>query len=403
MPLFEYNVIMRTIIESVAKSLWQQLGGQLDALYLFGSLAQGSYQPGESDTNLLLIVTDDANVHDLRDIFRPIWQEHGPKLRRAPMVARRDSFRRHMQLNPLMGQHLAQVAEQLAGESHLLDNLPTPDPREDFTQIAFETMQASVALAPEMIEPEATTTSIARLRQLARRLSGQAVESDKPAALLLAEIHHSLNTMLEESPHLARWVSPKRPTNSLLLPQLEGAFKELGQLVMSFSVLSPHQIISTDWQQLSQQLAKHYTGLKITTSTQLRLIAELQSPLAYMFQRFEHEWGVNVLQNVDAVPARIMRDAARKPSRILVDSLPNAYLTQGDDQLGDLIHDFQNKMLNIQLEHELLHRMQQIERFTPPEPLPDRAAPSKFRVEAIFKQLNWWASYYSDQLMKYGV
>jgi len=58
-------------------------------------------------------------------------------------------------------------------------------------------------------------------------------------------------------------------------------------------------------------------------------------------------------------------------------------------------------MLNIQLEHELLHRMRQIERFTPPEPLPDRTAPSESRVAAIFRHLDWWATYYSDQMLKY--
>ncbi len=69
-------------------------------------------------------------------------------------------------------------------------------------------------------------------------------------------------------------------------------------------------------------------------------------------------------------------------------------------QMGKLIHDFQNKLLNIQLEHELLVRFGIVQRFTPPEPLPEREAPNHQRIELIFKHFHWWTNFYTDQMLK---
>lgn len=393
---------MRNAVEAIAHVLSEQLGSQLEALFLYGSLAQDRHQPGESDVNLLMVVSDDIDIHALRALFLPLWREYGTRLRRAPLLARRSAFQRHMILNPLLARHLASEAKMLIGEQELVNGFPTADPREPFARLANEAMQASVCIAPDMLEPDVAAASLEKLRSLARRVSGVPVPKDKPAVQLLAEIQQYLAEELDSSPHLERWVSPKRPSTSLLLPSLEGAYKELGQLVMSFGALTPEQIARTDWQQLSQQLARHYNGLKIATSTQLRLVAELETPLAFSFQRYEHEWGVDVLETVEAPKRLIMRSAARTPSRILVDSLPHAYLTESADAIGELIHDFQNRMLNVQLEHELLRRLEQIEKFDPPEPLPDRDTPQEQRVDAIFQHFDWWADYYASQMSNYG-
>jgi hypothetical protein len=389
---------MQNVVEAVAYALSDGLGDQLAGIFLYGSLAQERHQPGESDANLLIVVADGASIHALRSIFRPVWEKHGEQLRRAPLVAQQSSFVRHMKLYPVLARHLANEAKLLIGDPTLLEGLPAADPREPFAQLAHEVMEASAAVAPEMLEPDVAEACLARLRSVARRVSGVPVPDGKSAIQMLAEIHQYLQEEMDQSPHVERWVSTKRPSTSLLLPSLEGAYKELGQLVMSFSTLTAGQITSTDWQTLSSQLAKHYTGLKIATSTQFRLIVELETPLAYSFERYEHEWGVDILSTVEAPKELIMRNAARLPSEIQIDSLPNAYLTQDDDMLGKLIHDFQNRMLNIQLEHELLRRLQQIEPFDPPEPLPDRTAPPELRIDAIFNHLNEWADFYTAQM-----
>jgi len=396
--VFLYNPGMHNVVEAITFGFTEELGSHLEAVFLYGSLAQGTYFPEESDVNLLLVVADEPSMHAIRDIFLPIWEAHGERLRRGPAVARRGAFQRHLELNPVFAHHLANDAKLLHGDPSLLQPLPAFDPREAFAFIAFEAMQASAAVTADLLEPDIVATTTRRLRRLARRVTGAPVESDKPIGLLLGTIQDYLNSELASSPQLERWVSPKRPTTSLLLPSLESAYKELGQLVMSFSTLTSHQVENIDWGHLSQQLSKHYTGLKATTSTQFRLIVEFEAPLAYSFQRFEHEWGVKVLEDVPISRSRILRSAARVPSAILIDQFPDAYLTCREDQLGKLIHDFQNKMLNVQLEHELLRRLQKITRFEPPEPLPERSAPARKRIDAIFKHLDWWTGFYADQI-----
>jgi len=78
---------MHDTVELVTNTFVEKMGDQLDAVFLFGSLAGGYYQPGESDVNLLLVVADGTSLHSVRSLFLPIWDEHGSRLRRAPMVA----------------------------------------------------------------------------------------------------------------------------------------------------------------------------------------------------------------------------------------------------------------------------------------------------------------------------
>jgi len=63
------------------------------------------------------------------------------------------------------------------------------------------------------------------------------------------------------------------------------------------------------------------------------------------------------------------------------------------DAIHVLIHDLQNRLLNVQLEHELLYRLLSFERFDQPA-LPDRDAPSTERLDGIFEQLDWWSAQY---------
>jgi hypothetical protein len=307
-----------------------------------------------------------------------------------------------MLLNPVLAHHLAHDAIQLHGPKDLLPEEEAVDPREEYARLSLEAMEASAALAPEMLQPESAERSLRQLRRQARRISRQPIPEGQPAPQLLGQIQHFLGQLQERSPHIQRWISPKRPTTSLLLPSLEGAYKELGQMVMSFSVLTPHQIAAADWEHLARQLAKHYSGLKLVTSTQFRLITELVSPMSHYLQRYEHEWGVDILEGVELMPEQLLRNAAQVPSDILVDQLPDAYLTTRDEDLGQLIHTFRNKMLNIQLENELLSRGGQVERISPPTPLPGRDAPLQQRVGAILEQLGWWTAYYHSRSLTQG-
>lgn len=387
---------MHKVAEEAVRSFTSGLGSQLTAAYLYGSLVQGHYNQAESDINLLLVVEDDTSIHRIKEIFAPLWHAHHGRLRRAPLIIRRGSLDRHLNLNPGLTAHLVDHAQQLAGNSNLFTGHTEIDRRAVFAHHAQEALNASSAVAPELLEPEAAAASLKQLRRLVRKHSGRSEIEQKPAPLLLSQVQHYLLKEMEHSLQIEAWSSPRPPTTSLLLPGLESAYKELGQIVLSFGSITPHQIAGAEWNQLSSQLSEHYQGLKVTTSTQLRLIVQLENPMALAFERYQHEWGSEILEDLEIGKADVLRYAARVPSTIETDNLPNSYLTSSADQSGEIIHDFQNKMLNIQLEHELLRRMQKIEKFTPPEPMPDRSEPPEVRIDGIFKHLGWWAEFYAN-------
>jgi hypothetical protein len=387
---------MHDLVELVSHAMSESLGDRLESIYLFGSLAEGFFQAGESDVNLLLLVADGTGLHEVRSAFLPLWREHGAALGRAPLVAERRVLKRHLALHPLLGAHLSEHAQRLFGQDELPSEPVTPDPREHYARTSYEAMEASAAVAPQMLSESVAASRLAQLRRLGRRIAKQPIPEDVPPTEILADIQSSLRTWMEESTSIERWVSGTRPTTSLLLPGLESSYKELGHIILSFGTISREQITGADWQLLSVQLKKHYAGLKLVTSTQLRLVAEWVTPLAMALQRYQHEWGIGVLDSVELLNSRVLGQAARAPSELLVQALPSAYLVSEDEEMGKLIHDFQNRILNIHLEHELLGRLQKVEQYPAPEVQFDREAPHELRIRAIVGHLNSWVAYYMD-------
>ncbi|RMG95198.1 MAG: nucleotidyltransferase domain-containing protein [Chloroflexi bacterium] len=386
-------------IQSLVTHFSRKLGDQLEAVYLFGSHARGYHQPGESDVNLLLVVADGTNIHLLRDLFRPIWQAYGEILRRAPYIAEVTAFRRWLHLNNLLAHHLKNDGRQLLGAPDYLDDLPPLDPHEGFGRLAAEVMVASAALAPDLLAPNVAQERLRLLRRLARRIRGKRLVGDETAVQLFARIQHFLAPQIGRLPAIQAWRKTPLPQHtSPILPGLQAIYKETGNMVLVFNQLTPQQILNTNWQLLAQRLQNQANGLAITTTDQLCLALSYESPLDICLQRYEHNWGTDILSNLHIPTYQLLRHAARIPTDIQIDSLPNAYFTQGEDKLHTIIHDFQNRLLNIQLEHELLCRIHHLDHFTPPEPLPDRKAPPLKRIDAIFQHLHWWAEHYAGDM-----
>jgi hypothetical protein len=169
-------------------------------------------------------------------------------------------------------------------------------------------------------------------------------------------------------------------------------------IVLAFAQLSPGQLRAIAWEKLARRLGKEYKTLQVTSSAQFRLIHEMERPLDITFQRSKRTWGVDVLRSLETDPWRQFRQAARLPSTLQIDQLPNAYLTADEDDIHDVIHDFQNRLLNVQLEHELLIRLLDVQKFEPPQPLPGRDAPNSQRIDAILQHAGWWSDYYAGAM-----
>ena len=135
------------------------------------------------------------------------------------------------------------------------------------------------------------------------------------------------------------------------------------------------------------------------TVRQLQLVLAQETPLDVVFRRYGLDWGEDVVTAVKPRPAQILRQATRLPFHILIERLPQSCLAAATDEtkLHRIIHDYQNKLLNVQLEHEILTRLGHVPRFVP-APLPERDAPLAKRIDAIFNQLHSWVSFYLPQL-----
>jgi hypothetical protein len=384
---------MRELLRDVTGELDRALGDNLLGLYLYGSAATDYYQPGESDINLLAIVHDESDYHDMRQAAQPVWKAYSDQLKRPPLIARQNILIRHMQLFPNFGYNLAQDGRLLQGESNLLGPLPDRSPAEFLSHLADEIMEVSAALAPNLLEPDVAAGYQQKLRSLARRLLKRYIEPGETTVDLFAAIQDYLSRKVAVL-STTQLLAPPAP-HTTPLPGLYAVYKkELGRIVLVFNQLTIPQIKATDWTRIAGQLTDRCAGLHVTTSMQLRLLTKLERPLDMLFHRYTLDWGKNPLANLKPPLHYSLRHAARLPSEIAVNKLPRVYLAAPDETVGKLVHDFQNRLLNIQLENELLYRMGYLTQFVPNTPLPGRDAPMPHRISAIFSHLDQWCDFY---------
>lgn len=390
---------MNAALESIAQTLATDLGSKLEAVVLFGSQTAKQKATAVSDTNLLLITQPDTNIKNIRKSFVPLWQTHKMMLKRAPLVANRQALWRHLQINPQLALNLLQHSQQLTGEPISLDLYRKPtNPYEIYAHLAHQLLDASNALIPNS-EPESNLL----LNRLFRQITNQQPEATETAVSQFSTMQQAITAVLNKLPAVKIWQQaahsgPTSPT----IPGLQAIYTENKRNIFVFNQLTPQQINQINWQTLASHLPSSDATLHVTTVAQFCLMGLYEKALDLRFNKYAHKWGINFLDKLTPSSHQILRQAARVPSHILVDSLPHSYLTasnSSDETLHKLIHDYQNKMLNIQLENELLFRLGLIPaKFVPPEPLPERDVSAPDRLDAIFQHLEWWAGFYQTAL-----
>lgn len=390
---------MSTALHNMTQALVTGLGSQLEAVFLFGSRAAAQRATADSDTNLLLIVSPDTRVQAIRQTFYPLWQQHKAQLKRAPLIASRHALQRHLRLTPHLALDLLQHGQLLAGG-------PMPDgffrvpvnPAEVYAHLAQQLLAASTALS-QSSEPEAWRL----LNRLFRQISNKPAAKPDTAVAQFSTVQQALTAVLNQLPaaqtwHKAAQTGPTSPT----IPGLQAIYTENNRNIFVFNQLTPRQISQINWQALARHLPQSNASLHVTTVAQFCLMTLYDRALDLRFKKYQHRWGIHFLDNLTPSKNQILRQAARMPSHILVDALPHSFLTaanSSDDTLHKMIHDYQNRMLNIQLENELLFRLGLIPaKFEPPESLPERETPAPQRLDAIFQHLEWWADFYQSAL-----
>ncbi len=388
-------------IEATLTQFIEKLGEQLKAAYLFGSFVQGFFQDGESDINLLFIVDDKTDFFKIREFYFPVWEKFGDVLRRAPFIARAGSFTRLIQVDAILANHLHENGRLLFGSADYLKGFPELDKQEAAARLASEALVASSSLLPTLMPPEKAEESVKIARRLARKLWQAPVDEGETAITTYARIQQKLGPKIARLPAGQAYTNTEIPSvTAPFLPGLQSLYKEADNIVMVLAYLSGNDIEKTDWDQMTERLSSECSGLVLTTSAQLSLSLVYDRPIGLKTRKYQYNWGMDHVAKLQSSKRQMMREAATAPTRIEIQLLPHALLTQSDDQFGRIIHDFQNKLLNVQLTHELLCRFGDVERFTPPQPLPDRSSPSVERLEGIFKHAYWWSEFYTNKMLE---
>ncbi len=372
------------------QALQNGLESQFLSFYLIGGFSQD-----RSGTNLLAVIQPETSIHQIREILRPLWLQYHNTIGYLPLIATPATLNRHLQLNPLLADDIIRNGRLLSGQP--LDfTVQSFSPKERIGHIAAEALIASESLNPQLQTKAGQKIAIQSLKRLANYLE---IDTEQTPIQLLADIQIYLASWLNQNPGL-KWQAPP-PTDAPSLIQNLLSIYEVQERVVFLLPDLPVELIADclneiDWAAVSQTLKDQYHGLQLTTPSLLRLVYQYYRAAENLMKGYEHAWGQDPLNNLEVSHSQIYRDLARQPSKLEIKAFPHAYITVPDKALGELIHDFQNKLLNIQLREELLSRYERRSRAVPPFPLPGRKTPSKQRIDAIFQHFNWWANHYNN-------
>ncbi|MDX1662214.1 MAG: hypothetical protein R3272_00370 [Candidatus Promineifilaceae bacterium] len=377
---------------ALVAALHDGLGDQLHSIYRLPTVGEGYFLPERQQATLVVIVAG-ARLHEVRRAFLPVWREHAAALGAPPLLIQQRALQRYLHLFPLFGRHLERAGTRLLGEDTALPVVEPPS-EDGVAFAAQQTMLASALLGDLFLTPEQEAAAQLRLNRLARILDLEIPEGESVGERF-CRVQEALEPMVAGEPP----ENPAPPGNAGSFGSAIVAVYEDHTHLTLVAKRNPTDLLGAlNWGIIGRRM---YQGgiLQLATVPQLKLIFRRERPLDLLLRNLDHLHGVDVLAGVDVAEAMVFRHAARTPSMILVREMPAAYLiADGREDVHQVIHDYQNRLLNVHLRQELLHRIHGLAPTEPPIPLPDRDAPLDERVEAIADQLNWWVEHYATAL-----
>ena len=350
------------------------------------------------DDELWLLIRPETSMESVRQACLPPWVRYAETLKQGPVVARPADLNHFTQLFPDRARYLQDRAELLEGTEQWRQwsEPGSPDPLAVLGHLAHDTMRCSAFLGSA--EPDPMLEE--QLIQVAIRQAGLDLGPDTPAFEVLAALHAHLEAQHDD--HSAfRWDGPPPPeAPPTHLPGLVALVGLKYELIIVMPRVDRALLSGTDWAKVRDLVSNEFNGIMLATPWQLRLVACVDMAQDLYLRSFDHVWGSDVLVGCQPAEYRLMRTAAALPVRILMERLPADYVTTREEELGDLIHDVQNILLNVQLRSELMARMRGIPSRHPPDPLPGREAPPHQRVAANFDHFRWWADHLMSEWLE---
>ena len=383
----------KAVASHLLPALHDQAGAGFLAAYSIAASGEGYFLDRRFEHALLLLFADNGSPHAAREAVRRLRIDWSQVLEAVPMVFTPRSLQRHVRLFPLFGQHLAGHAQCLSGQALPLNGVTKPQAVERLAFLITAAIDASAALVPSRAEPH----SLPQLRRLVRQLSGKETAPETSAADLFAQVQVYLRLFVDSLPAMASRRAPVVKTSAE--PNLLAFYEDQQRLLVIIPSLSASLLRDIDWNSLARPMPSHLTTLNVATTDQLYLTIQAERSLDFVLGSYRRQWGAELLANLKVPIRSVYRQAARKPSDFLVNGVLGSYLlAQNDENVHRIIHDFQNRLLNMRLEHELLCRRLEKPITEPPDALPRRDELLPERIDAINEHFDWWATHYVQEM-----
>lgn len=387
---------LKTVVVELRDTLTAELGAHVLALYLIGSAARGSFVPGRSDIDLLLVVDADMPLADARRAFRPLVQRYGELLHHGPMVATPDDLASHLALFPALHRNLQSGAVLLAGKP-LLKGLPTPspaDPIEDAAYVAARTITYATALTPRSVSEDEARRLRQALDRMTRRATGTKPTRELDPIEAIVALHAKLREWADDMPQFHWRGTPPSGDLPDLLPGCLAFYQREKHLITVLERVDHETLSGVDWDEVGAAAEDAYALFGLATPWLLRLAASRMWVDSLFFGGFDHMWGADILEGMVADEGTLLHQLASVSSEQRVEKVPSAYLSIEDDAIGKLIHDTQNVLLNAGLRAELYARFSgreyTLSEWTPP----GREVPQPDRVAATWERWRELTAYY---------
>ncbi|HSM56404.1 MAG TPA: hypothetical protein VK879_09650 [Candidatus Sulfomarinibacteraceae bacterium] len=381
-------------VDAVFSVLQETMADDLIAAYQFPGYGGSYFSPIRRAANLLLVVRHNSLIHDLRTLFHQRC-DHLSVDDLGIVMTVDDALRRHLHLNPLFARHLAVNGRRISGEPLALTDSAEIHPAEQVAFLAHHALLASAALAPARLPKPELSQALEQLRELATSMSEGRQFAEATVAELFATVQERLQQQIEALSLPQRQAAPVTDAGQT---NLEAMYEDGEYLLVVIPPLVDRLLRRLDWDAVLQNAPEHLIALTVSTASQLQLAVQAERPLDYLLGNFQHLWGRDPIAGLRVSSWAVFRQAARKPSELL-HGLSADYIRAGDDNaVHRVIHDYQNRLLNMRLEHELLHRTQGIERSSPDKELPRRDEPNDVRIDAISAHLEWWTAFYAEKM-----
>jgi hypothetical protein len=386
------------IADQVLRALRGRLGQKLNALYVY----RASGEPHEAilgtSTRLVVVVDDGTSAEEVRDAILPVQQDISAALQEPPIVCGCSAFRRHLSLEPLFADQLSLHGERIKGDPIAA----APDSErlrvESIARLCGRALRASAALVPTRLPQGATHAAVQELAQLAALLTTRDLPADTKPVRLLSIVQGRLQSLISVLPPDESIIpGPARSddTSDSLYTVLAG----IENLFIVFPSFTSRILEEMDLETIANSASGEARSVYVATTDQIRLWMRYEAPLDFALGRFRHVSGDNVLAAWEVPAWTTLRQAARISSWLLIDEIPAAYLAASDGEAQHrVVHDYQNRLLNIGLQRELLHKMYGLPAARPQRPLPSRDQPLNVRIQAILDHLDWWSELYANEM-----